>query len=649
MRKTINSLIIVSIIFFSHSLIAKGWDHLFNFSKYQNAKISPKGDYIAVAMDHDGKTVLAVLKTTDRSMTGSLNFSNGYEVGDYYWANNERLVIKMVRKVGNREQPQYFGELYAVNFDGSRGKLIYGYQAGVMQTGSRMKKKKSIRGWANIIDTLPEDEKHILISSTPMSNTGEKLSSALLLNVYTGIIKKNHGRSPIPFSEFLTDNNGNLKAVIGTNAQDINQLYIQKESKWQQVPKGTVGESVSIISIDPTGEYLYTFDNIEQDRFGIFKLNLKTNVYKNLYTDKKVDISHVKLSNNGRTIYALAIDDGYPAYLLLNNKMEEARVFKNFLKTFPYSSIDITSRTDNDELYVVKVSSDTDPGSLYLFDKVKNTLELLFKFKPNINNKELLQTAPIEYTASDGVKIHGYFTQAKAKQNNTPAPVVVLVHGGPHGVRDHWQFDSEVQYLALNGYSVLQINYRGSGGYGENFESIGHKMWGTLIQQDIFEGYQWLVKENKAQDNNVCIMGASFGAYSAIQSATLYSNTYKCAVANAGIYDLELMFEEGDTHKVKSGMSYLKKVLGTDKSLLKSMSPVNYVEKIQIPLFLAHGKDDERAPFEHAERLKTALDKAQKPYQWFVLDKEEHGFYNPENRKTYMRNVLQFLDKNLKK
>mgnify|MGYP000058908604 FL=1 len=143
-------------------------------------------------------------------------------------------------------------------------------------------------------------------------------------------------------------------------------------------------------------------------------------------------------------------------------------------------------------------------------------------------------------------------------------------------------------------------------------------------------------------------MGASFGAYSAIQSAAIYPDTYQCAIANAGIYDLELMFEEGDVTERRAGLSYLKKVLGTDSEQLKSMSPVNYVEKITIPLLLAHGEDDERAPVEHVERLREALDKINKPYEWYVVDNEGHGFYNPSNQKAYMKKVLSFLDKHLK-
>ena len=642
-----NFLLFFTFLLASLTIQANDWENLFNYSKYQNAKISPNGSYIAVAMDHKDKTMLVFLKRDNMTMAGSLRLADNYEVGNYRWVNNERVVINVVKRIPSREQLQSYGELYAVNFDGSHAKLIYGYQAGETQLGSRFKKKKSTRGWAEIIDTIPEDEKHILIQSTPMSKTGERLPSVLLLNVYTGIIKKRYGGSPIPFSHFLTNSNGEIKAVTGTDKNNSQQLYLKKEGIWEKVPNDTVGTSIKLIAIDDSGKYLYTKDNFNQDLYGLFKLNLEDLSYKSVYTDKKVDITDVELTTDGRSAYAIRIDDGYPVYVLLNKKKEEAKVFKNLLTSFPYSAVTITSRSDDGKFWVVHVSSDTDPGSLYLYNNDNKTLGLLFKFKPDIKNNDLIQTEPIELQARDGQVLNGYFTAAKNIKNSSPAPVVILVHGGPHGVRDYWEFSRNVQYLALNGFSVLQVNYRGSSGYGQDFETAGYKAWGTLIQQDIFDAHQWLIKQGKAKANNACIMGDSFGAYSAIQSAILYPKNYKCAIANAGVYDLELIFKEGDIKTRESGRSYLQSVLGSDESLLKSMSPVNHVEKIEIPLLLAHGKDDERAPFEHALRLRKALDKANKSYEWFTVDKEEHGFYNPENQKAYMRKVVSFLNQHL--
>ncbi|MCP4323802.1 MAG: S9 family peptidase [Alteromonadales bacterium] len=208
-------------------------------------------------------------------------------------------------------------------------------------------------------------------------------------------------------------------------------------------------------------------------------------------------------------------------------------------------------------------------------------------------------------------------------------------------------FTSAINSLLNRGANRRQVNFRGSGGYGSQFEASGYRTWGDQIQQDIQDGYLWLVKQGKAELGNACIMGASFGAYSAVQSAAIYPEIYKCAIANAGIYDLELLYNQGDIKGRRSGLSYLKKVIGTDEQELKSMSPVHYVDKIKVPLLLAHGEDDERAPYEHAESLRKALDEIEGYYEWFVVDKEGHGFYNPENQKAYMKKVVEFLNKNL--
>lgn len=647
-KKVINSFILfIHLLFVTTIIQANTWDKLFDHDEFQNMKISPDGKYLAVSMLIEDERGLVFLDRKTLTTVSVTRFAGSYEVGNYHWANNERVIINMVKRHGWLEELVSYGELYAVNFDGSKGEVVYGHQAGEMQTGSHLKKKKSTRGWAEVIDVLPEDNKHILISSTPMSDNQERLASVYKLNIYSGKMKRRIATSPLPFARFLTDISGELRAVVGTDNKNIQKLYIRKDKEWQLVDSDIVGSNIQPISISASGKYLYSLDNHHQDLTGVFKLNLDNFSYESIFTDQTVSISSVEMSTDGRSAYAVKLDAGYPSYAILNKQMEEAKVYKDLIRSFPYSEVSITSKAKDGNFYIVSVSSDVDPGKIYLFDKKQNKLTFLFKNKPKTKVSEFVEVEPIEFKASDGQKINGYFTKAKSQNKDKIAPLVILIHGGPHGVRDNWSFSSEVQYLALNGYSVLQVNYRGSSGYGRKFETAGHKAWGSISQQDIYDGYQWLVNQKKASANNACIMGASFGAYSAIQSTTLYPNTYKCAIANAGIYDLELMFNEGDIKERSSGISYLEKVLGTDKKLLSDMSPVNNVDKIKVPLLLAHGKNDERAPFEHAKRLKESLDREKKSYEWFVLDKEGHGFFNTTNQKAYMKKVLSFLDENL--
>ncbi|MGB1263515.1 MAG: alpha/beta hydrolase family protein [Cognaticolwellia sp.] len=649
MRKQLSILLLFTIFFFNTPLSANNWDSLFDKSLYKDAKISPDGKHLAVAIRHEGSVILVFFQRDTMELVGKVDFTDDYEPGDYLWVNNERVVIQLVKQLSTRELPVSYGELFAANLDGTKGEMIFGMHAGDGRSGSRLRKKKASYAWGYIVDTLPGDDEHILISSTPMSKSQEALPSVIKLNVYSGIVKKNYGRSPISYANFLINNRGIPAVVTGTDKHNDNKVYVQKNSQWQALPDGTVGDRVRPLSLSKSGKFLYTIDNHQQDRRGIFKLNLDDFSYTSVFTDKTVDITDVEMSTDGRSAYAIRVDENYPAYIMLDKKNQEAKIFKMLLQAFPYSEVNITSRTEDGNVYIVYVSSDIDPGSLYVFDKAQNKISLLFKYFPNHQSKDMIQMEPIKATVTDNSTIHGFFTPAKSSTKAKPAPVVVMVHGGPHGPRDYWGFSNSVQYLALNGYSVLQVNYRGSGGYGNSFETAGYRKWGSLIQQDIYDTYQSLIKQGKASAGNACIMGASFGAYSAIQSAAIYPDTYQCAIANAGIYDLELMFDEGDIKNRRAGVSYLKMVLGTDSEQLKSMSPTNYVEKITIPLLLAHGEDDERAPFEHAERLRAALDKAKKPYEWYAVDHEGHGFYNPENQKAYMRKVLSFLGNHLNK
>lgn len=650
LRKLYVLVLLITSLSLHQAAVAKDWGELFNHPEYRNVKISPNGKYLAIDMRHNDQAMLAFLDRKTLEPVGNLKFQNKEQPRNYYWVNNERVVIEIAKNIYSQEQPVFYGELYAINIDGSKGEMIYGYQAGQKQTGTKVKKKKSTYGIGEIIDTLPEDDKHILISSTPMSeNMGEKLSSVLKINVYSGIIKKSYGKAPISYSRFLTNINGEIKVSAGTDKYNNSAVYIKHDNGWKKLPENTVSNKARPLAIDKTGNSLFFLDTYQEDLTGLFKLNLNDFSYKNIYTDKVVDISDIEMTTDGRSGFAVRIDDGYPAYLILDKNNPEAKAFKTLLQTFPYNEVTITSRTEDGKFYIVAVSSDINPGSLYLFDIQNKKISQLFNFFPNIKPIDLAQMEAIKFKASDGKDIHGYFTPAKGSNEEKIAPLVVLVHGGPHFVRDLWGYSAQVQYLALNGYSVLQVNYRGSGGYGNNFYQSGKKTWGKLIQQDVYDGLQFLITQNKAEKENVCIMGASFGAYSAVQSAAIYPDTYKCGIANAGIYDLELMFEEGDVQNSRYGQNYLKEVLGEDKDLLKSMSPVNYIEKVKIPLLLAHGKEDVRAPFEHVERLRDALDKADRPYEWFVIEKEGHGFYNPENQKAYMRKVVSFLDQHLTK
>lgn len=641
------TLITIFLILTILPVCAESHESFFDYPEYRRAKLSPDGKHIAVSFLSGGKAAIAFLNRESKKIVGSAKFKGSDEVGNFQWVSNSRVVIDIVKKVHGYEQLQFQGELYAVNYDGSKAEKIYGHSAGSAPNSRYMKKKESIRGWGNVVDPLLNDEKHILISSTPMSKTGERHAQLLKVDVYTGIVRKKIDSAPVSFSKFILNTDGNAIAVTGKDKDNNNALFVKKNKQWQRVSDTVVGTKVNVITADKTGEYIYTVDDFEHDKKGLYKLKISDLTYKHIFTDKKVNITNVETSIDTSEVYAVELNDGYPSYAFLNSKLDESKVFKNIIKSLPYSRVTLTSKSTDGRYYIVLASSDTNAGTLYFYDKSENKLEFLFKYHSKFNDNDFVQVEPIIIPTKDNYSLPGYFTPAKQQGTNRLAPAVVLVHGGPHGPRDHWEFSAQVQYLAAKGFSVIQVNFRGSGGYGANHEFAGHRNWGQLIQEDILAGYQWLVDNKKASADNVCIMGASFGGYSAIQSLTKYSDTYQCAIANAGIYDLELMFEEGDIQERIAGLSYLKKVLGENKQQLRANSPVHHVGKIKAPILLAHGKKDIRAPYEHALRLRDALDKENKPYEWHVVGKEAHGFYNPNNQKAYMKKVVNFLNTHL--
>ena len=415
------------------------------------------------------------------------------------------------------------------------------------------------------------------------------------------------------------------------------------------MPTDNFTDEFLAIALSGSAESAYVLDVMDRDRLGLYKLSLDGNTFKHLYTNKKVDITELSLTTDRHSVYAARIDAGEPSYTLFS-KSDEAQVFKQLLGSFPGNLVSITSKSKDGRFWVAFVHSDVNPGTYYLFDKNKLEVRHLFNSKPELSTADLAPTEAIEFTTFDGRTISGFLTKGKTDnyQVKKPAPLVVYVHGGPRA-RDYWGFDPGVQALATNGYSVLQINFRGSTGYGIDFRDAGNMHWGDDVQQDIISGTKWAIESNLASEGNICIMGASFGAYSALQSAILAPDLYNCAIGNAGIYDLTLMYTEGDVEHNFGGISYLEEAIGKDNAQLAKFSPVNGVEHLKAPVFIAHGKEDVRAPFIHAERLREALQKHNKPHEWFVKSNEGHGFYSGENQALYLNAIIAFLDKHTDK
>jgi dipeptidyl aminopeptidase/acylaminoacyl peptidase len=401
------------------------------------------------------------------------------------------------------------------------------------------------------------------------------------------------------------------------------------------------------LSFTADNQKVYVIANAGQSTRALYLFDFKTNSFEKVVHDERVDITMLLRDFSDQRVVAVGTDLGMPKYRYIDSNDKKAKAHRMLLGAFQGQDVVITSATKDGALAVANVYSDINPGDYYLFDTKSLQALYLTSERKWLDPELMAHTDSMTFETRDGVTIYGYLTLPKGKDKNVP--LVVLPHGGPHGLRDYWGFDWEVQLLAHHGYAVLQVNYRGSGGFGLDFEESGHGKWGTMMQDDLTDATKALIDSGVADSSRVCIYGHSYGGYAALMGAVREPELYRCVIGSMGVYDLPMMFKEGDIANLESGLAYLRQALGEDQKDLQSRSPAYNADKIKAEVLLIHGARDERAPIEQAESLQKALKQAGVPYQWLEIGNESHGYYDEQNRLTVYSKVLAFLDANIGK
>lgn len=541
-----------------------------------------------------------------------------------------------------------------MNVDGSQHKLIFGYNAGSSQIASRKRVKKAEYGNQQIIDFLEQDKNNILIVFYPWKlmghvwrNSEDAKPVVYKLNVYSGD-KQSVDYLPTPNADAITDNDGHLRFSIGENEDNALEIFYKKSDSDKWLPfqlNGFEGKSATPISFTSDNNSVYILANVGEGTRALYLLNLETQAIEKIYHNKDVNINEIIRDFKHKRVVAVATELGIPVYHYLDKKDAKARYQRILLKTFKGQDIVITSATKNGQFLVFFVYSDVNPGDYYLFDTRKLKAHFLVSKRPQLSQQKMASTEPFNFKTRDGQELYGYITAMKSSEK--PLPMVVLPHGGPHGVRDNWGFDWEVQLLATQGYAVLQVNYRGSGGFGIKFQEDGYGKWGTLMQDDITDATKEMIKRGIADPKKICIYGSSYGGYAALMGVIREPDLYQCAIGSAGVYNLPMMFKEGDIATRKNGIAYLKDALGENLQDQKARSPVFNVDKIKAEILLIHGTKDERAPIEQVESLMKALKKTGKKFEWLKIPDEGHGYHDVNNRLIVYKRILKFLQKNI--
>jgi dipeptidyl aminopeptidase/acylaminoacyl peptidase len=321
---------------------------------------------------------------------------------------------------------------------------------------------------------------------------------------------------------------------------------------------------------------------------------------------------------------------------------------KDLEAQLPGYEVGIQENDKAENLYIVRTYSDRSLGTYYLYDWPAKKLEKLAEVSPWLDEKEMAEMKPVYYKSRDGLTINGYLTLPKGSAPKN-LPLVVNPHGGPW-VRDSWGFNPEVQFLANRGYAVLQMNYRGSTGYGRKFWEASFKQWGLKMQDEITDGVNYLVKEGIADPGRVAIYGGSYGGYATLAGAAFTPDLYACAVDYVGVSNL-LTFMKSIPPYWRPMLDQMHEMVGdpaAEEEQMKAVSPAFHADKIKAPLFVAQGAKDPRVNINESDQIVENLRKRGVAVEYMVKENEGHGFHNEENRFDFYEAMGKFLAKWLK-
>ena len=599
-------------------------EDFFKKSEKSTFRLSPNGEYLAYLAPYktrmnihvqkiDSEEVLRVTSVEDRDIPG------------FFWGNNDRLLY--VRDTGGDEN----FHLYAVNKDASNEKDLTPFD------GVR----------AQIIDDLEENESEMIIG---LNKRIPQIFDPYRLNINTGemeILYENPGN----ITGWQTDHDGKLRLASVTNGVDNSILYRPTENdEFKEVITTNFKQTLQPLFFEfNNGDIVYATSNLGRDKAAIIRYDLKEKKeLEEIFIDDEVDVGGISYSKKRKVLTYISYTKAKLNRKFLDKKTE--KLYNTLEKKIGSDKeFSITSSNKNEDKLLIYVGNDKTRGSYYFYDIQEGDLKHLADLAPWINPEHMASMKPISYTSRDGIKINGYLTLPVGVEAKN-LPVVVNPHGGPWA-RDRWGYSPEVQLLANRGYAVLQMNFRGSTGYGKEFWESSFKKWGQEMQNDITDGVEWLINEGIADKDRIAIYGASYGGYAVLAGITNTPDLYVAAVDYVGVSNL-FTFMEAIPPYWKPYKKMLYEMVGDpnseDSVMMRENSPVFNVDKIKTPLFIAQGANDPRVVQAESDQMVEALLENGINVEYMLKEDEGHGFRNQENQFEFYNAMINFLNENMK-
>ena len=587
-------------------------------------QISPDGKYYSYLAPYENRMNIFVQKI-GKDKADRLTSETDRDIAGYYWANDNRILY--LKDSGGDEN----FALYGVDKNGKNQKCLTCFEGVLTQ----------------IIDDLKDIPDEMIIG---LNKRNPQIFAPYRLNINTGEMQM-LAENPGNIQGWMTDHDGKLRIAMaivdGVNTQ---LLYRDtEEEEFQPTLTTNFKESVYPQFFDFNNKNVYAGSNLGRDKSAGVIFDPKTGKeVETIYENDKYDVSDVSYSRKRKVLTAASYISWKRERHFFDDQM--ANIFEKLNNKLKGYEISMSGSNDDEDMYIVRTYSDKSLGAYYLYDVKKDELTKIHEVSPWIDEKQMASTYPIEYTARDGMIIPGYLTlpNGLTPESAKSIPMVINPHGGPWA-RDNWGWNPEIQFLANRGFGVLQMNFRGSTGYGREFMEKSFGQWGLTMQNDITDGVYWLINKGIADKNRIAIYGASYGGYATLQGIVVTPTLYAAAVDYVGVSNL-FTFMQTVPPYWKPLLDMMYEMVGnpvTDSVQFKATSPALNADKMMTPLFVAQGANDPRVNIDESDQIVEALRQRGIEVEYMVKDNEGHGFHNEENRFDFYRAMEKFLKAHL--
>ena len=584
-------------------------------------QVSPGGDYISWMAPWESRLNVFVQPVDGSGDPQRLTGATKRDIAGYFWAAKDQIVY--LQDDGGDEN----FHLYAVNADGGNRRDLTPFP------GVRV----------GVVDDLRDDEDHLLIS---MNKRDARVFDVFRLNTRDGEMEL-VAENPGSVSSWITDHNGQVRAAVQTDGVNTELLTrATPDEPFKKVISTNFRESADPLFFTYDNKDLYASSNIGRDKAAIVRLDPATGKEQEvIFEHPEVDVGSLVGSDKRKVLTAAAFTRDKQEYHFFDDRRRDLQA--KLEEKLPGEEVVLSSANREEDKFIVRTHSDRSRGAFYYCDSTTEELRKLAEVSPWLDEEKLAPMEPVRIPARDGLELPAYLTLPPGVEAKN-LPAVLLVHGGPWA-RDAWGFDGEAQFLANRGYAVLQVNFRGSTGYGREFWEKSFKQWGKAMQDDLTDSVKWLVDRGIADPQRIAIYGGSYGGYAALAGMAFTPEVYAAGISFVGPSNIFTLLASVPPYwEPYRQMQY--EMIGnpeTEKDLLTAASPLFSADKISSPLLIAQGANDPRVKKAESDQIVEALQTRGIDVPYIVKDNEGHGFANEENRLYFYRAVERFLAKHL--